>query len=314
MISLKKHNTRSELLLCGILLSLFLNIGLTTEIKLSDSGGVLLVPAKINDSLNVDFVIDSGAADVHLPRNIVDHLEKQGKVTPDDYLTGSTYILADGSKVFNRRFTLRKISIGNIHGLNIVTSIGPAGSTPLLGQGFLKFLPEWKVDNEKKVLVIDSKLLNNPSELLQLAGKAKDSQNYTLALEHLRNAASLGFAPAEYHLGVMYREAKGVEEDPYEAFKWILKSAQQGYEKGEMSISTFYYAGYGTKIDYSEARYWAYSAANKENAVAQNLLGNLLYYGLGGATNKALAIEWWERASNNGSSEARINLRNIRSE
>jgi TPR repeat protein len=44
-----------------------------------------------------------------------------------------------------------------------------------------------------------------------------------------RKAAEQGVETAQYNLGMMYDDGKGVPQDRTEAAKWHRKSAEQGY-------------------------------------------------------------------------------------
>jgi hypothetical protein len=56
------------------------------------------------------FRLDTGATDVHIPLEVVLTLLRTGTIKhPDDFLPGATYILADGTPVQSRRFTLRSL-------------------------------------------------------------------------------------------------------------------------------------------------------------------------------------------------------------
>ncbi len=68
------------------------------EVKLVKQNGVLLVPVLINNKIPLDFVLDSGAADVSIPADVVSTLIRTGTLTESDFTGRTTYILADGSK------------------------------------------------------------------------------------------------------------------------------------------------------------------------------------------------------------------------
>ena len=58
----------------------------TRGIPLQREGGTFVVPVSINDQLTLKFVIDSGAADVSIPADVVMTLLRTGTLTPDDFL------------------------------------------------------------------------------------------------------------------------------------------------------------------------------------------------------------------------------------
>ena len=46
-----------------------------------------------------------------------------------------------------------------------------------------------------------------------------------------RKAAALGYAPAQYHTGVMLADGIGVDRDPDEAILWLTRSAESGFSR-----------------------------------------------------------------------------------
>src|ERR1700693_2465251 len=66
-----------------------------TEIKLTEHNGTFLVPVQINGRLVLDFTIDSGAADVQIPGDVLLTLTRTGTVSKSDFLGTQTYTLRD---------------------------------------------------------------------------------------------------------------------------------------------------------------------------------------------------------------------------
>ena len=62
-------------------------------------GGTYVVPVLINDAITLDFIVDSGAADVSIPADVVSTLMRTKTLKETDFLGEQTYVLADGSKV-----------------------------------------------------------------------------------------------------------------------------------------------------------------------------------------------------------------------
>jgi len=52
----------------------------------------------------------------------------------------------------------------------------------------------------------------------------------------LKALAEKGDAIAQYNLGVMYDEGKGVEKDEKEAVKWYRKAAEQGDDDAKAAL------------------------------------------------------------------------------
>ncbi|HLG47602.1 MAG TPA: retroviral-like aspartic protease family protein [Reyranella sp.] len=126
-------------------------------VTLRRRGGVLTVPAVLNDSVSADFVVDSGASDVVLPEGVLDELRSAGKFSDADFTGAQMVKIANGSIVKARTFTLRSLAIGNRVVTNLHASVAPAKATPLLGQTFLQRFASWSIDNERQVLVLKEK-------------------------------------------------------------------------------------------------------------------------------------------------------------
>ena len=76
-----------------------------TVVPLISQGGTFTVPVTINGQLTLDFVVDSGAADVSMPADVVMTLVRTGTISDQDFLGKQTYQLADGSTVPSESLT-----------------------------------------------------------------------------------------------------------------------------------------------------------------------------------------------------------------
>jgi hypothetical protein len=74
----------------------------TETVALKAEGGELLVPVVINDSVKLDFMLDSGASVVTIPADVAMTLIRTGTLTRDDYLGRETFQLADGAPCLRR--------------------------------------------------------------------------------------------------------------------------------------------------------------------------------------------------------------------
>lgn len=116
--------------------------------------GILVLPVRVNDSITLNFTIDSGAADVVIPLDVFSTLSRAGTITSKDMLDSQTYELADGTREKARRFRIRSLKIGNLELHDVVGSIAPTAGTLLLGQSFLSHLASWSIDNQHDLLVV----------------------------------------------------------------------------------------------------------------------------------------------------------------
>jgi predicted aspartyl protease len=129
----------------------------TEEVKLQKQGNIYVVAVRLNGAVTLGFVVDSGAADVLIPNDVLLTLVRTGTVTEADFIGEQTYSLADGSKLTSTRFNIRELQVGNHLVKNVIASVGPVASDPLLGQSFLSKVKAWALDNTRHVLVLSEK-------------------------------------------------------------------------------------------------------------------------------------------------------------
>ncbi|RKZ72493.1 MAG: hypothetical protein DRR19_32075 [Candidatus Parabeggiatoa sp. nov. 1] len=88
-------------------------------------------------------------------------------------------------------------------------------------------------------------------------------QGHDEAVEHIRNAAELGLAEAQYHFGRLsyhydqiewYRKA--VEQGHAEAFKQLCDVAENGNVEAQNTLAKMYVNGKGIKKDSEKSDYW----------------------------------------------------------
>lgn len=128
--------------------------GQTTSVKMQMQGGVFVVPVRFNDAITLSAVVDSGAADVSVPADIVLTLMRTKTISQQDFLGKQIYVLADGSRVPSQQFRIRSLKVGEITVENIVASIASVNAEILLGQSFLSKFKSWSIDNGDHTLVL----------------------------------------------------------------------------------------------------------------------------------------------------------------
>lgn len=124
------------------------------EVRLLPRNGALYVPVKINDRLILDFVIDSGATDVHVPDDVFKTLLRTHTISEKDFLGTESYTIANGTQVRSERYVIRQMEIGGHVVEDVTASVGDTKSPLLLGLSFLSKFKSWSLDNEKRVLVL----------------------------------------------------------------------------------------------------------------------------------------------------------------
>jgi predicted aspartyl protease len=125
-----------------------------SEIALHGEGGAFTVPVSINGAITLQFTIDSGAADVSIPADVVMTLMRTGTIDRSDFLGNRTYVMADGSTAPSPTFRIRSLRVGNREVRNVTGSIAPVKGGLLLGQSFLRQFGSWSIDNRRGVLVL----------------------------------------------------------------------------------------------------------------------------------------------------------------
>jgi clan AA aspartic protease (TIGR02281 family) len=112
------------------------------------------VPVLVNGVITLKFLIDSGAAVVQIPGDVVLRLSGTDTVDTLDFLPKRDFVLADGSIVRNERFILHSLKVGDLTFKDIDASVGRPNSPLLLGQSFLSRFTEWKVNNRSRKLIL----------------------------------------------------------------------------------------------------------------------------------------------------------------
>ncbi len=95
------------------------------------------------------------------------------------------------------------------------------------------------------------------------------------AIQTWRSAADQGDALAQYNLGGLYANGRGVQKDLSEAAVWYRKAAEQGNPLAQYYLGTLYEKGEGVNLDRTEAAKWYRKAAAHDVPQAQEALNRL---------------------------------------
>ena len=109
--------------------------------------------------------------------------------------------------------------------------------------------------------------------------------------------AEQGDADAQWELGYMYAEGRGVEKNDKEAAKWFQKAAEQGDADAQYELGRLYAKGKGVEKNDKEAAKWFRKAAEQGRAKAQWELGQMYYEGKGVDQDYEKAMEWIRKAA-----------------
>ena len=105
------------------------------------------------------------------------------------------------------------------------------------------------------------------------------AQGHDAGLNALTQLAERGHADAQYRLGTMYKEGRGVPQDDGRACQWYAKAAAQGYDAGLSDLKQF---------------------AEQGNAEAQFRLGDMYKKGKGVPQDSDMACQWYAKAAAQG--------------
>lgn len=148
-------------------------------------------------------------------------------------------------------------------------------------------------------------------ELKRKGDEYYDAKQYMQASECYRHAANHGYSYAQYKLGMMYLDGKGVAHSVSEGMKLILKAAESGYVRAQNLLGIIYKGHLYVKCDEEKALYWRSKAAENGDPDAQLNLGNMYLTGDCVKKNKKMARYWFQRAANQGSIVAKNKLQNL---
>lgn len=146
------------------------------------------------------------------------------------------------------------------------------------------------------LLVLQVTQASTPEQALQAYQKG----DYALAYSRLAILAEQGHADAQYHLGTLYQEGKGVQQDYKQAAHWYQAASSQGHAKAQFSLGNAYKHGHGLEQDDREALSWWKRSAQQSHTRAQYHYGIALLFGRGTQTDEQRALEWLGKAADSG--------------
>ena len=126
-----------------------------------------------------------------------------------------------------------------------------------------------------------------------------------------RSAAKAGHARAQYMMGVMYKEERGVQKSFKEAANWFEKSAEQGYNPAQYEIAFMYEHGQGVPQSDMDAAKWYLSSAKQGNVSSGIQLGLMYLEGKGVTKSYSEAAKWFEMAAISGNARAQNHLADL---
>lgn len=157
-------------------------------------------------------------------------------------------------------------------------------------------LTSWSCDSQitdilQSVDIFQSK---SPYEKGQEAYRRKD---YRSALREWQPLAEQGHVRAEFYLGVMYENGRGLPQNHLEASKWYNRAASQNYARAQYNLGLMYAKGQGVPRDHMKAANLYRKAADHGYAKAQYNLGIMYERGRGVSFNHTNAYRWLSLAA-----------------
>ena len=134
---------------------------------------------------------------------------------------------------------------------------------------------------------------------------AAQKGDFQAAWKSWKPLADQGNAEAQFNLGFLYENGKGVAKDNVEAVKWYRKAAEQGDASAQTNLGFMYENGKGVAKDNVEAVKWYRKAAEGGDAEAQFNLGVMYMLGKGVKKSAVDAYVWFNFAAAAGDENAK---------
>lgn len=115
-------------------------------------------------------------------------------------------------------------------------------------------------------------------------------------------------ADAEYALGMMTHEGRGLARNAGQAFRLMERAAGRGHPEACNMLGYFFEHGLGTGADTDRALAWYRRGAEAGSARAQTNLGWFYEQGIALAKDPAQAANWYRKAAEQGLPAAQFNL------
>jgi aspartyl protease family protein len=126
----------------------------TDEVQLERRGNAYMVPVRINATITLPFLLDTGATDLAIPADVALTLIRAGALTSEDFIGKSPYSLANGSQEIGEEVIIRELQVGQHVVNNVRALISRSEGELLLGQSFLSKFGKITIDYNRLVLIL----------------------------------------------------------------------------------------------------------------------------------------------------------------
>jgi uncharacterized protein len=164
----------------------------------------------------------------------------------------------------------------------------------------------WIWERKNVPLLIMLAILVWPFSQVSAEYNKADIPPLTSDLMTLTEKAKQGDAEAQFDLGALYGEGKGVAQDYIEAAKWYRKAAEQGHSRAQLNLGILFETGEGLTGDDLEAAKWYRKAASQGLSSAQVMLGRLYQRCLGVPCDIKEALKWYRKAAEQGDYDGQL--------
>jgi hypothetical protein len=124
------------------------------EIKIERRGDTYRVPVRINQTITLPFLLDTGASDLVIPADVALTLIRAGALNSGDFVGKDRYRLANGSEEVSDLVVIREVQVGDYAVRNVTATISPPQGEPLLEQSFLSKFGAVTLDYKRLVLIL----------------------------------------------------------------------------------------------------------------------------------------------------------------
>jgi predicted aspartyl protease len=124
------------------------------EVQIEKRGNNYLVPVRIDNTITLPFLLDTGASNLLIPADVALTLIRAGALTSGDFIGKMPYQLADGSEGVSELVVLRQVRVGEHSARNVTAAISSLQAEPLLGQSFLSKFGTVTLDYNRLVLIL----------------------------------------------------------------------------------------------------------------------------------------------------------------
>lgn len=126
----------------------------TDEVTIERHGNTYTVPVRINGTITLPFILDTGAVELAIPADVALTLVRAGALTGGDFVGKGHYFMANGAEQVSDRVIMREVQVGDQIVKNVTAIVSPPAGDLLLGQSFLSKFGTVTLDYKRLVLVL----------------------------------------------------------------------------------------------------------------------------------------------------------------